>query len=124
MDIDDKEFEKITSEAIDAIPEKFIKGLNNVAIVIEDRPSREQVRKSRGLLFGLYEGIPLTRRTNNYSGVVPDKITIFKEPILMVSRDYEDFVRRVKRTVWHEIAHYYGLGHSEIRRLESRLSKD
>jgi predicted Zn-dependent protease with MMP-like domain len=69
-------------------------------------------------LYGLYEGIPLTQRTNNYSGVLPDKITIFRLPILAGASTRAEVVKQVKNTVWHEVAHHFGLAHDRIRELE------
>jgi predicted Zn-dependent protease with MMP-like domain len=86
-------------------------------------PSREQLRAGgilhgRGTLLGLYEGIPLPVRNNGYNGVTPDVITIFKRPHEWVARDEEALARLVHQTVWHEVAHYFGLGHGAIRKLE------
>lgn len=119
-----EEFETLVSEAIDAIPEPYSSKLSNVAFVIEDDPNPEQRRKLKlrcdTLLFGLYEGIPQTARRSNYSGVLPDKITIFKNPILAVTGgEPERIKKQVHRTVWHEVAHHYGLNHDDIHRKES-----
>ncbi len=112
------EFEKILKERLEQIPEKFRRMLDNVALVIEEEPTREQ-RKTAGLrrdetLFGLYEGIPRTKRTSGYSGVLPDKITIFRRPILEEAKTPEDVKKIVRDTVWHEIAHHFGLGEEDI----------
>jgi predicted Zn-dependent protease with MMP-like domain len=69
-------------------------------------------------LLGLYEGIPLTSRGAGYALVLPDKITLFKYPILRVTHDERSLFEQIKRTLWHEIAHHYGLGHDVIHRLE------
>jgi predicted Zn-dependent protease with MMP-like domain len=122
----DKEFEAAIAEAIDSLPEDRIKGLENVAITYEDEPSPEQRQKlklrGRETLFGLYEGIPLTKRTSGlFSGTpmtLPDKITIFKLPILNYCSSLEEVKEQVRHTLWHEIAHYYGLDHDQIHRLE------
>jgi predicted Zn-dependent protease with MMP-like domain len=112
----DEEFERLVAEGIDAIPERFLSRLTNVAITIEDLPSEEQLR-AQGIedpyeLLGLYEGVPATERGEEY-GVgglpLPDKITIFKLPILDEAGDDPERVREVVRdTVWHEIGHYFG----------------
>ena len=100
------------------ISKEFAEKLQNVGVTFENWPSPMQITKlrlnRRSLLFGLYEGIPLTKR-GNYSGVLPDKITIFKNPILMVSRSPEDVRQRVRRTVIHEIGHHFGLSDKELR---------
>lgn len=104
------------------LPQEYIEGLNNVAIVYADWPNEHQAKKSElkdgNLLLGLYEGIPLTQRGNGYTFVLPDVITLFKVPIQMVSSNDEELFEQVKRTLWHEVAHYYGLNHRRIDELE------
>ena len=138
--MDDKRFEQLVSEGIDAIPERFLKQLKNVAIVIADEPTKEQLRQNgvpRGkTLLGLYEGIPLVERGDIYGvgAVLPDRITVFKIPTLEAaaksSRHDETIARSaaggfrgedeqkireiVKDTVWHEIGHYFGWGDDEL----------
>lgn len=122
----DDEFEKIVADGMDAIPEEFISKIKNVAVTIADFPTRQQLAKVKArpgtTLFGLYEGIPQIRRGNSYSGVLPDKITIFKVPLLCVSADEDELRARVKNTVWHEIAHHFGLDHDRIHELESKAN--
>ena len=119
MDCSDQEFERLMNQAMDALPQASIKGLDNVAIVYADEPSPEQVRKMRldnnHLLLGLFEGIPRTRRGSGYSLVLPDKITLFKKPIMAVSHNQDELFEQIKRTLWHEIAHHYGLDHDDIQ---------
>ena len=109
---------------MDELPQKYIKGLDNVAIVYADDPDSHQIEKSNlqpgNLLLGLYEGIPLTKRGAVYTFVLPDKITLFKNPILAVTNTPEQLYEQIKRTLWHEIAHYYGLNHDDIHRLEPK----
>jgi len=122
--MDDKEFEKLVALGIDAIPEKFTKLLNNVAIVIADEPSQEQLSRGKvkpgWTLFGLYEGIPQTKRGSGYTLVLPDKITIFKKPILAAAESRHQVKEIVKRTVWHEIAHHFGIDEHGVRAREAR----
>jgi predicted Zn-dependent protease with MMP-like domain len=122
INLSDEEFEQIVSKAIDAIPDKWAKRMNNVGFVVEAEPTADQMQKlhlvNGEILYGLYEGIPLTRRTNNYSGVLPDKITIFRQPILFTSHSADDVFEQVKKTVWHEVAHHFGLDHNRIHELE------
>ncbi len=124
MDMPDETFADFISRAMDDLPQRFIEHLDNVAITYEDEPTPEQLTKQgvseNQLLLGLYEGIPLTKRGAGYNLVLPDKITIFKNPILMLSHDESDLYERVKRTLWHEIAHHYGLDHGRIHELEKR----
>ena len=125
----DERFEQLVGEGIDTIPEKFIKRLDNVAIVIADEPTREQLKKNHigkgSTLLGLYEGIPLTHRGEYYGAgeVLPDKITIFKNPLIaMAGHDEQALKEAVRDTVWHEIAHYFGYSDEgiEMREEEGR----
>ena len=121
-----KKFEQIVAEGIKDIPERFLKKLDNVAIVIEEEPTSEQKRKLKlrgAMLLGLYEGVPQARRGAGYAGVLPDKITIFKKAIEAIARDEKDIREIVKNTVWHEIAHHFGMGEQRVRKAEARRSK-
>ena len=123
MDLTDTEFDQLITRAMDELPQKYIKGLDNVAIVYADDPDEHQRAKSHlgehSLLLGLYEGIPLTKRGAGYTFVLPDKITLFKNPILAVVRTDAQLFEQIKRTLWHEIAHYYGLDHGRIDALQN-----
>jgi predicted Zn-dependent protease with MMP-like domain len=118
----DAEFDVLITRAMDELPQKYIKGLENVAIVMADQPTPEQIYKmhidNQHLLLGLYEGIPLTKRGANYSFVLPDKITLFKNPILTTVNNEAELFEQIKRTLWHEIAHYYGLDHDRIDQIQ------
>jgi predicted Zn-dependent protease with MMP-like domain len=120
--ISDEAFDQLVTKAMNELPQEYIEGLENVAIVYADWPDEHQAQKSElkpgNLLLGLYEGIPLTQRGNGYTFVLPDKITLFKTPIQMVSHSDDELFEQVKRTLWHEIAHYYGLNHHRIDELE------
>lgn len=124
IEITDNEFDQIISEALDKLPQEWIGRLNNVAIVYEDEPTPEQRRKLKlqcnETLLGLYEGIPLTKRTAGYNLVVPDKITLFKKPLLAHTASFEEFKDEVRHTLWHEIAHFFGLDHDRIHKLEGK----
>jgi predicted Zn-dependent protease with MMP-like domain len=117
-----EEFEQLVNAGIEAIPKKFLDLLDNVAVVIEDYPSPEQMQKLQlkpgWTLFGLYEGVPKTKRGNPYVVIMPDKITIFRGPILQAAQEPEAIKELVKKTVWHEIAHHFGLDHDGISRAE------
>jgi predicted Zn-dependent protease with MMP-like domain len=120
----DSEFDELITRAMNELPQKYIKGLQNVAIVMADEPTPEQIQKmhidGQHLLLGLYEGIPLTQRGNNYSLVLPDKITLFKNSILTITHSDQELFEQIKRTLWHEIAHYYGLNHNRIDFLQNK----
>ncbi len=119
-----EEFEQLVNEGIEAIPKKFLDKLDNVAITIEDFPTPMQLRKQglpRGwTLFGLYEGIPQTRRGSSYAGVLPDKITIFRGPIMNAAANPDQVKEIVKNTVWHEIAHHFGMDEARVRQSEKK----
>ena len=122
MQLTDEEFDALITRAMDELPQEYIKGLNNVVIVMADEPTEEQRVKMKldgKLLLGLYEGIPLTKRGNGWSGMLPDKITLFKNQILAVVHDDNSLFEQIKRTLWHEIAHYYGLDHDRMHHLQN-----
>lgn len=117
IEVSDDMFEAAVAKAMDALA-KQMEEVKNVAIVMADEPTPEQrvkleLRRDE-TLFGLYEGIPLTQRGANYSGVLPDKITLFKLPLSMHTRNYAEFEKEVHHTLWHELAHHFGLNHKHI----------
>lgn len=126
MDISDEAFDQLITRAMDELPQEYIKNLNNVAITYAEEPTPEQLTqqgvRENGLLLGLYEGIPQTQRGAYYQFVLPDKITLFKQSILALSRDKQELFDQIKRTLWHEIAHHYGLEHIDIDAREGEHS--
>jgi predicted Zn-dependent protease with MMP-like domain len=106
------------------IPTRFRRRLNNVAIVVEDEPSARQLRSSRvppgSTLLGLYEGRPLIHRSVSESFTMPDRITIFQGPIERSARDRSQLEQIVADTLWHEIAHYFGMNERQVRAAERR----
>lgn len=120
--INQEEFEKIINTSIDALPKEFVSHLSNVAFIIEDYPSDDQRRnlqlKGNQTLFGLYEGIPLSRRQGT-TKMLPDKITLFKMPLEYASQNLSELRNNIAKTIWHEVAHYYGLDHDKINKLDS-----
>jgi predicted Zn-dependent protease with MMP-like domain len=117
-----EEFERLVAEALDGLPEEFQKRLDNVDLVVAAHPTRDQMRRAgigpHQSLFGLYEGVPITRRDRGYHLVLPDKITIFQRPIEAVCRTEEEIRDLVRKTVMHEIAHHFGIGDERLRELE------
>ena len=116
-----RRFEELVEEAVESIPEALWNAVDNLMVVVEEWPTRrhhQAVSLAPGnLLLGLYEGVPLTKRSSHYGLVPPDKITIFRGPILRVTPLEEDAIRaQVRRTVLHEIAHHFGI--SDERLLE------
>ena len=118
-----QDFEKIVQEGISKIPKKFLKILDNIEITVEDFPDAEQLKKAKiprgNILFGLYEGVPKIKRWN-YGQVLPDKITIFQKPIEEVAKSEKEIKEMVKNTVWHEIAHHFGIDENKVREIEKR----
>jgi predicted Zn-dependent protease with MMP-like domain len=118
----DDEFDDLVSHALDSLPQKYTSKLvGSVAIVYADEPTlqqREQL-KLRGdqTLLGLYEGVPLPAR-GGMTKLLPDKTTLFKIPLAYSSLDHEALQENVRHTLWHEMAHYYGLDHKRIHELE------
>lgn len=119
--VTDEQFADFIDEAIESLPKVHRNSIDNVAIVYADEPTPEQ-REAQGLneyqtLFGLYEGVPLAQR-NGSTSFGPDKITIFKLPMEAQSETLADLKEHVRHTVWHEVAHYFGLDHDQIHALE------
>jgi predicted Zn-dependent protease with MMP-like domain len=122
--VSDDEFEEMVGWAVSAIPPQFAQRLDNVAFMTADTPTSGQLRAGGILhpgvtLLGLYEGIPLPKRSGGYNGAVPDIVTIFKRPHEAMAHDKADLARAVHETVWHEVAHYFGLNHGQIRALKT-----
>jgi predicted Zn-dependent protease with MMP-like domain len=102
-------FEEYVEEALGSLPPELSAELSNVEIVIEDEPPPGR------RLLGLYEGVPLTRRNTNYGAVLPDKITIYRGPLVrLYGRDPEQLRRQVRRVVLHEIAHHFGISDERL----------
>jgi predicted Zn-dependent protease with MMP-like domain len=117
-------FEQLVAEAVESLPEEFQERLENIDVVVEDRPSQAQLKHS-GLgkdmtLLGLYEGVPLTERYSSYGLVAPDKITIFQKTIEEEcrSRDEVDIKTEIGRVVVHEIAHHFGIDDDRLDEIE------
>ena len=108
--VDPAAFEQMVVMALDSLPSQFAILIENVAVLVESGPG------PRGLL-GLYEGIPLTSRTTSYAGVLPDRITIYQRAICEICDTEEDVVEQVRRTVIHEVGHYFGIDDDRLREL-------
>lgn len=117
--VTDDEFKAMVQRAMSELSSDHMDALDHVAILIADDPNPEQVKKLQlrgdSLLLGLFEGVPRTMRSGYESGILPDTITIFKNQLIIYTGgDPHRLYEQVKRTVWHEIAHYYGLSHEEM----------
>jgi predicted Zn-dependent protease with MMP-like domain len=110
--VDAAEFERLVVAELDLLPDDMIDGIENVGFVTQDRPDDGSLR-----LLGLYTGVAITRRGQYGHGELPDRIVIYREPHLMMSRDLEDLKTRIHVTLVHEIGHYYGLDDEELQRL-------
>lgn len=125
--MDDKTFLKLVDAGIDALRDDIKERMKNVAIVVADEPSVHQ-RKENDLqkgdvLFGLYEGVPQTERGIEDFLMLPDKITIFKKAILEAYTDPDDIAECVANTVWHEVAHHFGMDEEEVAKEELKRGK-
>jgi len=120
--MDRAEFEDAVRDALDDLPDEFARYLDNVQVVIEDEPAPALLRSlglnpRRDTLFGLYQGVPLHRRGGTFGGALPDKISIFYRPLVRAFTSPERIRHQVRKTVIHEIAHFFGLDDAVIRKL-------
>jgi len=114
-------FERLVFEAIQHLPKEFRERLDNIDVVVAHEPNRHQlsqIERQRGeTLLGLYEGVPLTERTQGYGFVVPDMITIFQRPIESICRNDREIIAEIQKVVRHEIAHHFGISDGRLREL-------
>jgi predicted Zn-dependent protease with MMP-like domain len=110
ISVDPESFEQMVATALDGLPAEFGKLMKNVAVLVEHGPG------PRGLL-GLYQGVPLTSRTTSYAGVLPDRITIYQQAISAICDTEAQVVEQVRRTVIHEVGHYFGISDERLREL-------
>jgi predicted Zn-dependent protease with MMP-like domain len=112
-DADEVDFEESIGDALDSLPPELRGFMSNVAIVIDDEPPAGMP------LLGLYQGLPLTRRGSGYSGVAPDKITVYRGPLeRLYGRDPARLRREIRRVVLHEVAHHFGISDERLLELE------
>lgn len=116
-----EEFEQLVADALATLPPQILSRMENVAITVQEWPSRYQLDSSGvppgSTLFGLYQGVPLTLRSSHYGMVTPDRITIFRGPLTRYYATPEAIAEQVRKTVVHEIAHHFGMGEAQIARL-------
>jgi len=110
--MDLRRFEDLVGEALDEVPPELLDLMDNVVILVDDNPPEDEPD-----LLGLYEGHALTERGWDYSGVLPDRITIFRNPILAICDSEQDVVDEVAITVVHEIAHHFGIDDARLHEL-------
>jgi predicted Zn-dependent protease with MMP-like domain len=112
MQLSRQDFEDLVGEELDALPDEMVDGLENVVIVVEDRPEDGSLD-----LLGLYDGVALTRRGQYGFGELPDRIVIYHEPLLALCDDLEQLRSEVHVTLVHEIAHFYGIDDDRLHEL-------
>ena len=122
------EFEKLVSEAISAMPSHIQKAIDNVVFIVEPKFRHQKIKEvgvsTNEMLLGLYEGVPQIRRGSGYTGVLPDKITLFQEPLEELSGgDKNKLKQLIREVVEHEIGHYFGFDEAEIRAIELKRKK-
>jgi predicted Zn-dependent protease with MMP-like domain len=118
VDTDPQAFERLVADALDQIPERLGRLMDNIAVFVEDWPTPEQMAGAHGMLLGLYQGVDLTRRSPlSYAGAMPDRIIIFRGPISRLARTEAELVKVVTRTVVHEVAHHFGISDRRLGEL-------
>jgi predicted Zn-dependent protease with MMP-like domain len=118
MHVSRARFEELVADALDSIPPDLAAHMDNVAVLVEDWPTREQLGGRPGTLLGLYEGVQLTDRSPlNYAGVMPDRVTIFRGPLCERSRDEAHLAHQIRITVVHEVGHHFGMDDARLREL-------
>jgi predicted Zn-dependent protease with MMP-like domain len=110
LEVPREQFEDLVAEALDTIPSELVDLIRNVVVLVEDDGPDDE----RHPLLGLYEGVPLTERGHWYAGMLPDRITIFRRPILRMCRTLDDVVDQVRITVVHEVAHHFGIDDDQL----------
>ena len=111
--MDRKRFEALLDEAMTGLPEWIARKMDNVAVIVEEEPPADDPD-----LLGIYEGIPLTERGQDYFGVLPDRIRLFRSSIELEAEDEEDVTRVVRETVIHEVAHFFGISDDRLHELD------
>ena len=123
-----EKFESLVGDALASIPREFRDAMKNIAIVVEDEPSRELLRemgiRPPDTLLGLYSGTPLTERGWDYGNRLPDRIQLFQGPHERQAEDREDLVVAIGETLIHEIGHYFGMSEEQIEAIEEQYWND
>lgn len=120
--VDLEGFEHLVRRALETLPEEIARRIDNVDIEVQDWPSAQQLASARvgrgATLLGLYQGIPLTKRTSGYNLVAPDRIIIFQGPIQRITQGEDALVERVREVVVHEVAHHFGISDERLDEIE------
>ena len=124
--MDRSNFENLVQQALRRLPRRFKQKIKNIVIEVEDRPSPELLKDmgiEQGMLFGLYQGVPLTEREWNYGNMLPDRIVIYQKPIESVAASTEEIEEIVMDTVVHEVGHYFGFADEELYEIEDEKNE-
>ena len=109
LDVSDARFDELVEHAIGQIPSEILDQVENCVVLVEGEPGPEY-----GDVLGFYDGTPLSERSSNYSGVLPDRILIFRGPLCRMVNSDAELVEEIRITVWHELAHYFGIEDDEL----------
>ncbi|MFT4108457.1 metallopeptidase family protein [Propionicimonas sp.] len=112
LQVTQERFDELVDEALSEIPDQLFDLVENCALIVAEEPEPEM-----GDVLGFYDGTPLSERTSQYSGVLPDRILIFRGPLLRLVSSEAELVEEVRITVWHEIAHFFGIDDDELDHL-------
>lgn len=112
LELDAEAFERVVVDELDALPDEMVDGLDNIVFVVEDRPEDGSLD-----LLGEYQGVALTERDRYGFGELPDRIVLFREPLLAICADLDELKDEIHVTLVHEIAHFYGIDDAELHRL-------
>lgn len=114
-------FEELVEKAVSNLPQEFRERLDNIEVLVAELPTSAQMQKTGittgNTLLGLYEGVPRTKRGSHYGMVLPDKITVFRRPIVTKCRTEEEIIGEIERVVQHEIAHHFGISDERLEEL-------
>jgi len=117
--MDRAKFESLVAEALASLPRKFRERIENLAVMVEERPPRRRSsRAPASTLLGLYHGVPLKDRGSYYGNLPPDVIVIYQEPIELISATEDEIKNRIREVVFHEVGHYFGLSEKDLRDIE------
>jgi len=121
--VEREHFEGLVRRALDTLPDEIAQRVDNVDVEVQDWPTGTQLAAAGvppgRTLLGLYQGIPLTKRTSGYNLVAPDRITIYQGPLERIARNDDDLVERVRDVVVHEVAHHFGISDARLSELEA-----
>ena len=109
LTVSPERFDELVDAALAQIPSELLDLVENCVVIVEAEPAPEY-----GDVLGFYDGIPLSERTSSYSGALPDRILIFSGPLLRMVADEDELVEEIRITVWHEVAHFFGIDDHEL----------